>query len=65
LLYRDAIATLTDINPNYVDDIANILDELINVKVARSHLVGFSHDMNEFFVIEVNAYGTLNYVYSF
>jgi len=64
--YHDAVDILRNINPNYDGGvIVNILAGFFNVEVARSQLVGFSHDMNEFFIIVVYQDGTLRYRYFF
>jgi hypothetical protein len=39
--------------------------ELVNVDIERSQLAGFSHDMNEFFMVQVFENRTLHYVYFF
>jgi len=62
---HNAIERLKEINPNYDGEIVNIYNELVSIEVARCQLVGFSHDMNEFFIIEVSADGTLKYIYFF
>jgi hypothetical protein len=54
-----------EINPNYDGEIVHITNQLLGVEVARTQLVGFSHDMNEFFIIEISADGTLKYSYFF
>jgi len=63
-LCHNAVTTLKAINPNYdASDILNILNELIQVQIEKSHLIGFSHDVNEFFIIAVNEDGTLEYIF--
>jgi regulator of sirC expression with transglutaminase-like and TPR domain len=63
-LCHNAVTTLKAINPNYdASEILNILNELIQVQIAKSHLIGFSHDVNEFFIIAVNEDGTLEYIF--
>jgi len=59
---NNAVYWLKAINPNYdASEILNILNELLQVQIAKSHLIGFSHDVNEFFIIAVNEDGTLEY----
>ena len=61
---RDAVTTLRAINPNYdSSDITNILNELLQIQIAKSQLIGFSHNINEFFTIAVNEDGTLEYIF--
>jgi hypothetical protein len=63
-LCHNAVTTLKAINPNYdASDMLNILNELIQVQIEKSHLIGFSHDINEFFIIAVNEDGTLEYIF--
>ena len=61
---RDAVTTLRAINPNYDStDITNILNELLQIQIAKSQLIRFSHNINEFFTIAVNEDGTLEYIF--
>ena len=63
-LCHNAVYWLKAINPNYdASEILNILNELIQVQIAKSQLIGFSHDVNEFFIISVNEDGTLEYIF--
>jgi hypothetical protein len=63
-LCHNAVTTLKAINPNYdASDMLNILNELLQVQIAKGHLIGFSHDINEFFIIAVNEDGTLEYIF--
>jgi hypothetical protein len=61
----DAVRVLLSINPNYVGEMIDINQELWMIPIERSRLTGFSHNVNEFFIIEIHADGTLHYVYFF
>ncbi len=64
-LCSDAVRVLLSINPNYVGEIIDVNHELLTIHIERSRLTGFSHNVNEFFIVEVHADGTLHYVYLF
>ena len=53
------------INPYHVIVFNPMYQELVNVDIERSQLAGFSHDMNEFFMVQVFENRTLHYVYFF
>jgi hypothetical protein len=56
---------LLAINPKYFGNIININNELMRIQVERCHLIAFSHDENEFFIVDIYRDGTLRYIYFF
>jgi len=61
----DAQEQLLKINPNYSGNIININNQLIRIHVDRSNLIGISHNVNEFFIVDIYRDGTLRYIYFF
>jgi NADH-ubiquinone oxidoreductase chain 5 len=56
---------LLGINPNYSGNIININNQLMRVHVDRSNLIGISHNVNEFYIVDIYRDGTLRYIYFF
>lgn len=68
MLYNNVLAAdyfLSNMNENYVRPFAAIRAELFDIYRSRGTLIGFSHDVNNFYIVIILSNGDVRYRYFF